>query len=119
MKISEKTVVKLLIIINLIATLAVVTLHAYASKTPPPAPVKTTAKSAIITAETFPFLAAAVAVSMSCLASGIALAAVAKAGFAASAERPELKTYILILGGLAEGIAIYGLLVAIMILGKI
>ncbi len=64
------------------------------------------------------FLAAAISVAGSCLASGIALKGVAMAGFAASTERPELTTYVLILGGLAEGIAIYGLLVAIMILGR-
>ena len=64
-------------------------------------------------------LAAAASVIGSCLASGIALKEIAKAGFAASTERPEMGTYVLILAGLAEGIAIYGLLVAIMMLGKI
>ncbi len=64
-------------------------------------------------------IGAAIAVAGSTLAAGIALSAVAKAGFAAYVERPEVATWLLILGGLAEGIAIYGLLVAIMILGKI
>jgi len=64
-------------------------------------------------------LAAAVSVLGSCLASGMALKDIAKAGFAASTERPEMRTYVLILAGLAEGIAIYGLLIAIMILGKV
>ncbi|RLF22941.1 MAG: hypothetical protein DRN15_06570 [Thermoprotei archaeon] len=61
-------------------------------------------------------LAAAMAVSVSCLAAGLALRAVVTAGFAASAERPELRGLVMIMGGLAEGIAIYGLLVAILIL---
>ncbi len=70
-------------------------------------------------AEAIALIAAAVAVAGSTLASGIALSAVAKAGFAAYVERPDVKTWLLILGGLAEGIAIYGLLLGIMILGKI
>jgi len=64
-------------------------------------------------------LSAGIAVAASTIASSIALRAVASAGFAAAAERPELSSYLLILGGLAEGIAIYGLLVAILLLGKI
>ena len=64
-------------------------------------------------------LASAVSVLGSCLAAGIALKAVVTAGFAAMVERPELRTYTLIFAGLAEGIAIYGLLIAIMILSKI
>lgn len=64
-------------------------------------------------------LAAGIAVAGSTIASGIALGNVASAGFAASVERPEVTSYLLILGGLAEGIAIYGLLVAILLLGKI
>lgn len=64
-------------------------------------------------------LSATIAVTSSTIASAMALRIVASAGFAASAERPELSSYLLILGGLAEGIAIYGLLVAILLLGKI
>jgi len=64
-------------------------------------------------------LASALAVATSTIASAFALRQVAAAGFAAAAEKPELSTWILIMGGLAEGIAIYGLLVAILILGKI
>ncbi|QOJ78301.1 ATPase [Infirmifilum lucidum] len=64
-------------------------------------------------------LAGAIAVAGSTLASGIALRGVATAGFAAAAEKPELTTWMLIMGGLAEGIAVYGLLLAILILGRI
>uniref|UniRef100_A0A7C4B8T7 V-ATPase proteolipid subunit C-like domain-containing protein n=1 Tax=Thermofilum pendens TaxID=2269 RepID=A0A7C4B8T7_THEPE len=53
------------------------------------------------------------------MASSLALREIARAGFAASAEKPELAVWIVVMGGLAEGIAIYGLLVAIIILGKI
>jgi len=64
-------------------------------------------------------LAGAIAVAGSTIASGIALKGVATAGLAAITEKPELTTWLLIMGGLAEGIAIYGLLLAILILGKI
>jgi len=64
-------------------------------------------------------LAGAIAVVGSTIASGIALKGVATAGFAAAAEKPELTTWLLIMGGLAEGIAVYGLLLGILILGKI
>jgi len=69
--------------------------------------------------EAIAIIAAAIAVVGSTIASGIALKSVATAGFAAYVERPDVKTWLLILGGLAEGIAIYGLLLAILILGKI
>jgi len=64
-------------------------------------------------------LAASLAVAASTIAAAIALKAVASAGFAASAERPQLTTWLLIMGGLAEGIAIYGLLIALLILFRV
>jgi V/A-type H+/Na+-transporting ATPase subunit K len=64
-------------------------------------------------------LAAAVAVAGSCLGAGIAIYGAATAGAAAIAERPETSIWVLILAGLGEGVAIYGLLIAIMILGKL
>ena len=64
-------------------------------------------------------LAASLAVAASTIAAAIALKAVASSGFAASAEKPQLATWLLILGGLAEGIAIYGLLVALMIIFRV
>ena len=64
-------------------------------------------------------LAAAIAVGGSCLGAGIAIYGAATAGAAAIAERPETSIWVLILAGLGEGVAIYGLLIAIMILGKL
>ena len=64
-------------------------------------------------------LGAAVAVAGSCLGAGIAIYGAASAGAAAIAERPETSIWVLILAGLGEGVAIYGLLIAIMILGKL
>jgi V/A-type H+-transporting ATPase subunit K len=64
-------------------------------------------------------MAAAVAVAGSCLGAGIAIYGAASAGAAAIAERPEASIWILILAGLGEGVAIYGLLIAILIIGKL
>jgi len=44
---------------------------------------------------------------------------VGSAAMGAVSERPEMAGRALIFVGLAEGIAIYGLIVAIMILGKL
>ena len=67
----------------------------------------------------YAFIAAAIAVGLSCIAAGIAVAAVGAAAMGAVAERPELMGRSIIFVGLAEGIAIYGLIVAIIMLGKI
>lgn len=65
------------------------------------------------------FMAAAVAVAGSGIGAGIAVSGAAAGGAAAIAERPGVATWILILAGLGEGIAIYGLIISIMILGAL
>lgn len=65
------------------------------------------------------FISAALSVGISCVAAGIAVANVGSAAMGALSEKPELTGRALIFVGLAEGIAIYGLIIAIMILGKI
>ncbi len=67
----------------------------------------------------FAFLSAAIATGLSALAGGIAVAFVGAAAVGAISEKPELAGKTLIFVGLAEGIAIYGLIIAIMILGKV
>ena len=64
------------------------------------------------------FMSAAVAAGLSTLAAGYAVAVVGSAAVGALAEKPELLGRVLILVGLAEGIAIYGLIVAILILNR-
>jgi V/A-type H+-transporting ATPase subunit K len=63
-------------------------------------------------------MAAAVAAGLSTLAAGYAVGAVGSAAVGALAEKPELLGRVLILVGLAEGIAIYGLIVAVLILNR-
>lgn len=62
---------------------------------------------------------AGLAVGLSGVGAGIAIFGSTSAGMAAMVEKPELTTWVLIFAGLGEGLAIYGLVVAIMILGKI
>jgi V/A-type H+-transporting ATPase subunit K len=64
------------------------------------------------------FISAAMAAGLSALAAGYAVAMVGSAAVGALAEKPELLGRVLILVGLAEGIAIYGLIVAILILNR-
>ena len=65
------------------------------------------------------FLAASIATGLSAIAAGIAVAYVGAAAVGAMSEKPEIAGRALIYVGLAEGIAIYGLIIAIMILGKV
>jgi V/A-type H+/Na+-transporting ATPase subunit K len=65
------------------------------------------------------FLSAAIAVGLSAIGAAVAVAAVGAAALGAMSEKPEIAGRALIFLGLAEGIAIYGLIVAIMILGRV
>ena len=53
------------------------------------------------------------------LGAGLAVARVGTAAVGALAEKPELFGRLLIFVGLAEGIAIYGLIVSILILNRL
>jgi V/A-type H+-transporting ATPase subunit K len=65
------------------------------------------------------FISAAIAAGAGALGAGLAVATVGAAALGAISEKPELAGRALIFVGLAEGIAIYGLIVAIMILGRV
>jgi V/A-type H+/Na+-transporting ATPase subunit K len=65
------------------------------------------------------FIAACIAVSVGSLAGGGAVGYVGAAAMGAMGEKPELFVRALVFVGMAEGIAIYGLIIAIMILGKV
>lgn len=65
------------------------------------------------------FVAAALATAVGALGAAYAVATVAAAAVGALAEKPELFGRVVILVGLAEGIAIYGLIVSVLILNKI
>jgi len=61
-------------------------------------------------------LAAALATGLATIGAGIAVAVVGAAAAGAVAEKPETFGRVLIFVGLAEGIAIYGLIISFMIL---
>ena len=64
-------------------------------------------------------IAVAVIIAVSCWSAAYAVARVGSAALGAASENPELLGRSLIFVGLAEGIAIYGLIIAIMLLMKI
>ena len=63
-------------------------------------------------------LGAAIAVAGSSVGAAIAVAYTGAAALAAMSERPELFGRAMVIVGLAEGIAIYGLIVAVILIGK-
>lgn len=65
------------------------------------------------------FAAAAFSTAIGSVGAGIAVAYVGSAALGAIGEKPELAARALIYVGLAEGIAIYGLIISIMILIKL
>jgi V/A-type H+/Na+-transporting ATPase subunit K len=65
------------------------------------------------------YIGAGLAVGLACIASGYAVARIGSSAIGAVSEKPELMGRTLVFLGLAEGIAIYGLIIAIMILNKL
>lgn len=65
------------------------------------------------------YVAACVATCVSSAAAAYAVGRVGSAAVGAIAEKPELFGRVVVLVGLAEGIAIYGLIVSILILNRL
>lgn len=63
-------------------------------------------------------LGAAIAVAGSSIGAGVAVAYTGAAALAAISERPELFGRAMVIVGLAEGIAVYGLIVSIILIGE-
>jgi V/A-type H+/Na+-transporting ATPase subunit K len=64
------------------------------------------------------FIGAGIAVAGSTIGAGFAVSYTGAAALAAIAEKPEMFGRSLVIVGLAEGIAIYGLIVAVILIGK-
>lgn len=62
------------------------------------------------------YLAAAIAVGLACIASGLAVGKIGAAAMGAMSENSELSGKALPFVGLAEGICLWGMLVAVLIL---
>ena len=105
-----------LLLAALIAVIALVLLVAST-----PAAAEAVAAKAGISPEAMGWglLSAALATGLSSLGAGFAVARLGSAAVGALAEKPELLGRLLIFVGLAEGIAIYGLIVSILILQRL
>ncbi len=64
-------------------------------------------------------IAAALAVGLAAVGAGFAIGHTGSAALGAIAEKPETSTWGLIIVALAEGIALYGLIISFMLLTKI
>ena len=96
---------RILVILVLLAALAV-----------PIAFAQTTTGAAA--ASTAKYLAAAAAVGLACIGGGLAVGQIGAAAMAAMSENPELSGKALPYVGLAEGICLWGFIVALMILSS-
>ena len=67
----------------------------------------------------FGLIAVALSTGLACVGAGIAVATVGSSAVGAISENPKLLGKTIIFVGLAEGIAIYGLIISIMILNQI
>lgn len=65
------------------------------------------------------FISAALAAGLAAAGAGYAVAHVGSAAVGALAEKPDLMGRVLVIVGLAEGVAIYGLIIAILILNQL
>jgi len=106
--------VKFLNILLLIGAGVLVALAASASPSSAAATVTTGAKSYGGQA----LIGAAIAVAGSSIGAAIGVAYTGSAALAAMSERPEMFGRAMVIVGLAEGIAIYGLVIAIILIGK-
>ena len=69
-------------------------------------------------ADPYATLAAAISIGIACISAGYAVACTGAAAIGAIAEKPETFGRSLIFVGMAEGIAIYGLIISFMILNR-
>jgi V/A-type H+-transporting ATPase subunit K len=99
----------------LVAALVVVAMVATAG---PSAAAPGAAAAATTAANGSALIGAAIAVAGSSIGAAIAVAYTGAAALAAISERPELFGRAMVIVGLAEGIAIYGLIVSIILIGK-
>jgi V/A-type H+/Na+-transporting ATPase subunit K len=65
------------------------------------------------------YIAAALVTGLSCIGGGIAVASAASSALGAISEDQSILGKSLIFVGLAEGVALYGLIISFMILGKL
>ena len=69
-------------------------------------------------ADPYATLAAAISTGLACIGAGVAVASTGAAAIGAIAEKPEAFGRSLIFVGMAEGIAIYGLVISFLVLNR-
>jgi V/A-type H+-transporting ATPase subunit K len=84
----------------------------------PPTALAAEATAQTVASDPYASLAAAIATGLAAVGAGIAVSGTGAAAVGAIAEKPEAFGRSLIFVGLAEGIAIYGLLIAFMVLNR-
>jgi V/A-type H+/Na+-transporting ATPase subunit K len=102
----------------LLAALVLVVLAATAEPSSAATLPATAAAAAATEANGSALIGAAIAVAGSSIGAAIAVAYTGSAALAAMSERPELFGRAMVIVGLAEGIAIYGLIVSVILIGK-
>jgi len=112
--------VRWFVVLNFVLTVlaAVGVLAAWTRVAPaaePPAPAKALPDIVMM----WGFIAAAASTAIGALGAAYAVSHVGAAALGAMGERPEVAGRALIFVGLAEGIAIYGLIISIMILARL
>ena len=83
-----------------------------------PSTVHAASAAATATADPYATLAAALSTGLACIGAGIGISSTGAAAVGAIAEKPESFGRALIFVGLAEGIAIYGLIISFMVLNR-
>jgi V/A-type H+/Na+-transporting ATPase subunit K len=76
------------------------------------------ATTAAATGDPYATLAAAISTGLACLGAGIGVASSGAAAIGAIAEKPESFGRALIFVGMAEGVAIYGLIISFLVLNR-
>jgi len=108
----------LLMVGAVVLLVAALTAGPAAAGTATAAGVKIAAGTAATSVNGSALLGAAIAVAGSTIGAGIAVAYAGAAALAVMSERPELFGRAMVIVGLAEGIAIYGLIIGIILIGK-
>jgi len=105
-------------VISLFGMLAVATIVLFAGGLEASASGTATATAAAVSSDGLRFLAAALSTGLACIGAGIAVASTGSAAIGAISEDPRLLGRTIIFVGLAEGIAIYGMIITILILNR-
>jgi V/A-type H+-transporting ATPase subunit K len=105
-------------VVVLAAAVALLVIVAGPAAASPAASAAGAATGAAASSNSAALISAAIAVAGSTIGAAIAVAYVGAAALAVISERPELFGRSMVIVGLAEGIAIYGLIISIILIGK-